>query len=141
MEYPNSDSENSPAMPLNYLQRNKLLAAILIPLSLLVIFATGASILGHLFAAPTAIADEVPLWARMLMELLGFIGAIAGLIIAVIALTNSLNVSKFFSAGNYDAAVVASEKAQKHGKNLPLLIGMFAILLALKIARAFFLEK
>lgn len=141
MEYPNSDAANSPPTPPNYLSRNKLLAAVMIPLALILIFISGASILGQLFAAPKLIADEIPLGLRIFHELLGFFGAIIGLSLAAAALTNSLNVNKLFAAGNHAAAVAASEKAQKHGKNLPLLIGMLAVLLVIKIAQAFFLGK
>ena len=141
MEYPNNQPTDSPTMPTNYLKRNKLLAAILIPLSLIVIFITGASILGQLFAAPKLIADEVPLWARILVELFGFIGAIAGLISALIAIMSSLGVNKFFTAGNQDAAVAASEKAQKYGGNLLLMIGILSLLFVIKIVQAFFLGK
>jgi len=141
MEYPNNQPTDSPTMPTNYLKRNKLLAAILIPLSLIVMFITGASILGQLFAAPKLIADEVPLWARILVELFGFIGAVAGFITALIAVTSSLAINKLFAAGDYDAAAAASEKAQKYGGNLLLMIGVLSVLLVVKIAQIFFLEK
>ena len=141
MEFPNSNSTNTLAMPPNYLQRNKLLAMILIPLALIIILISSASIFGKLFAAPKLIADEIPLGYRIFQELCGFIGAIAGLMSGFSALTNSLNVNKFFAAGDQGAAIAASEKAQKHGKNLPLLIGILALLLIVKIAQTFFSES
>jgi len=141
MEYLNNVPADSPKMPTNHLKRNKLLAVILIPLSLIVMFMTGASILGQMFAAPKLIADEVPLWARILVEVFGFVGAVAGFLTAVIAITSSLGVNKLFATGNYDAAAAASQKAQKYGGNLLLMIGVLSALLIVKIAQTFFLGK
>lgn len=141
MEHSNINSPNLSEMPPNYLQRNKLLAVIVIPLSLIIIFVSGASILGQLFAPPQLIAHEIPLGLRIFHEFLGFFGAIIGLVSAVIALTSSLNVGKFFADGNHSAAIAASERASTWGKNLPLLTGLLALLLIVEIVQRFFIGK
>lgn len=106
------------------------------------IFLTGASIFGQLFAASSAIADEVPPLARILVELLGFVGAVAGLISALMAITGLLNYKRLSAAGNHDAAAAAAAaKAQKYGANLLLLIGILSLLCVVKIGQAFFLGK
>ncbi len=141
MEHSNSNSTNSPEMPPNHLKRNKLLAVILIPLSLIIISISGVTILGQLLAPPRQVAGKNPLSLRTFHELLGFLGAIIGLVSAVIALTSSLNVGKFFAAGNHNAAAAASEKALTWGKNLPLLTGLLALLVIATIVQRFFIGK
>ncbi|MGI8669385.1 MAG: hypothetical protein ACR2J3_05975 [Aridibacter sp.] len=132
-----NDSTNPPQMPPDHLQRNKLYAFILIPLSIILIFITGASIFGKLTAPTPVIADEVPLYMRILVDLFGFLGALAGVLSGFLALSSSMKVGKFFAAGNYDAAKTASDNAEKYGKSLPLLIGVLFILLVVKILGAF----
>ena len=141
MEHSNSNSTNSPEMPSNHLQRNKLLAVILIPLSSIIIFISGATILGQLFVPPRLVTGKNSFSLRTFHELLGFLGAIIGLVSAITALTSSLNVGKFYAAGNHNAAAAASQKALTWGKNLPLLTGILALLLIATIVQAFFLGK
>ncbi len=132
-----NDSTKSAQMPPDHLQRNKLYAFILIPLSIILIFITGASIFGKLSAPTPVIADEVPLYMRLLVDLFGFLGALAGVISGFTALSSSMKVGKLFATGNYDAAKTASDITEKYGKSLPLLIGVLFILLVVKILGAF----
>jgi acyl-CoA reductase-like NAD-dependent aldehyde dehydrogenase len=133
-----NDSTNSAQMPPDHLQPNKLYAFILIPLSVILIFITGASIFGKLSAPTPVIADEVPLYMRVLVDLFGFLGALAGVISGFTALSSSMKVGKLFATGNYDVAKTASDNAEKHGKSLPVLIGALGLLLIVKIFGAFF---
>ena len=134
-------SADSPAMPPDYLPRNKIYAVITIPLAIILFFISGANILGVLFAPPQLIADEISPALRIFQHLVGLLGASAGLISAVIALMSSISVGKFFAVGNYQAAAAASEKAQKNGKTLPLLIGLYSVWLIFLIVKALVLEK
>lgn len=141
MENTTDISGDSPTMPPDYLPRNKIYAIIIIPLALILFFISGANILGVLLAPPQLIADEISPALRIFQYLVGLLGASAGLASGVIAWMSSINVGKFFAAGNYQAAAAASEKAQKNGKTLPLLIGLYGVWLVFLIVKALFLEK
>ena len=141
MENARTSPTDSPTMPPDYLPRNKIYAFILIPLALVLFFISGSTIFSVLTAPPRLIADEISPTLRIFQHLVGLIATTAGLASAVLALTSSANVGKFFADGNHEAAVAASEKAQKNGKTLPLLIGLFGVWLVFIVVKALFLEK
>ena len=134
----NKNVNDSTTLP-NYLPRNKIYAAILIPLALILIFISGAKMLGILFAPPQLIADEIGPGLRIFQQLLGFIVAVGGIITAFGALTSSSNVGKFSGEGNQAAAEKASAKAQTSGKNTLLFIGFVSVFLILFVVSTFVL--
>ena len=135
MENTKTASENSPAMPPDYLPRNKIYSVIMVPLALLLGIFSGGRIWAILFAMTRTLTSDIPPMIRVFQHSLGFVVAIAGIIMAIIALTGSLKVSRFYNAGNYEAAAAASKKAEKPGKIMLLLTGLICVFLILYILK------
>lgn len=131
----NEELSKSPTMPPEFMPRNLIYAVILIPLALLLILFSGAKILGLLFAPPQF--DEIGPGLRIFHQSLYLAAALAAIASSIIALTSSLNMKKFFTAGNRAAAVSASEKADKNGKFLPIFIVAFGIVVIVYIVQMF----
>ena len=136
MENAKTNSENAPAMPPDYLSRNKLYSVILVPLALLLAIFSGGRIWAILFAMSQSLTSDIPPMIRVFQHSLAFVIALAGIIIAIIALRGSLKVSRFRIADDYPAAAIASDKARKPGSIMlifTVLICIFLILYALKL--------